>query len=92
LTSLTADHATPAELAALVRGHWKIENLHQIRDVTYREDASRVRTGSTPRVMASIRSLAISLLRLVGWTNTAAANRYMAAYPTNALGLLGLTQ
>jgi predicted transposase YbfD/YdcC len=64
VTSLTADHATPAELAALIRGQWKIEAVHQIRDTTYAEDASHVRTGHAPRVMASLRSLAISLLRL----------------------------
>lgn len=91
VTSLTADHATPAELAALVRGQWTIEAVHQIRDTTYAEDASRVRTGRTPRVMASLRSLAISLLRLTGWDNIAQATRHMAAHHTDALGLIGLT-
>ena len=91
LTSLTADHATPAELAALVRGQWAIEAVHQIRDTTYAEDASHVRTGHTPRVMATLRSLAISLLRLTGWNNIAQATRHMAAHRTDALGLIGLT-
>ena len=91
VTSLTADHATPAELAALVRGQWTIEAVHQIRDTTYAEDASRVRTGHTPRVMASLRSLAISLLRLTGWENIAQATRHMAAHRTDALNLIGLT-
>jgi predicted transposase YbfD/YdcC len=90
ITSLTADHATPAELAALMRGQWKTEAIHQIRDVTYTEDASRVRTGQAPRVMASLRSLAISLLKLVGWTNISAANQHMAAHHRDALSLLGL--
>jgi predicted transposase YbfD/YdcC len=91
VTSLTADHATPAELAALVRGQWTIEAVHQIRDTTYAEDASHVRTGHTPRVMATFRSLAISLLRLTGWDNIAQATRHMAAHRTDALGLIGLT-
>ncbi|MFL6111330.1 MAG: ISAs1 family transposase [Catenulispora sp.] len=91
ITSLTPDHATPAEIAALMRGQWKTEAVHQIRDVTYREDASRVRTGSAPRIMATLRSLAISLLRLVGWANIPAANQHMAAHHRDALGLLGLT-
>lgn len=91
ITSLTPDHATPAELAALMRDQWKTEAIHQIRDVTYREDVSRVRTGSAPRIMATLRSLAISLLRLVGWTNIPAANQHMAAHHRDALGLLGLT-
>jgi predicted transposase YbfD/YdcC len=48
----------PATLAAWVRSHWKIENcLHRVRDVTYLEDKSLVRTGNAPRVMASLRSL-----------------------------------
>ena len=55
----------PVTLAAWVRGHWEIENrLHWVRDVTYQEDQSLVRTGNAARVMASLRSLAISLLRL----------------------------
>ena len=91
VTSLTADHATPAELAALVRGQWTIEAVHQIRDTTYAEDASHVRTGHTPRIMATFRSLAISLLRLTGWDNIAQATRHMAAHRTDALGLIGLT-
>ena len=32
---------TPAQLAGWIRGHWQIEALHHIRDVTYREDALR---------------------------------------------------
>lgn len=91
ITSLTADHATAAELATLVRGQWTIEAVHQIRDTTYAEDASRVRTGHTPRVMATLRSLAISLLRLTGWGNIAEATRHMAAHHTDALGIIGLT-
>lgn len=91
VTSLTADHATPAELAALVRGQWTIEAVHQIRDTTYAEDASHVRTGHAPRVMASLRSLAISLLRLTGWGNIAQATRHMAAHRADALDLIGLT-
>lgn len=91
VTSLTPDHATPAELATLVRGQWTIEAVHQIRDTTYAEDASRARTGHTPRVMASLRSLAISLLRLTGWDNIAQATRHMAAHRDDALNLIGLT-
>jgi len=90
ITSLTPDHATPAEIAALMRGQWKTETVHQIRDVTYAEDASRVHTGSAPRVMATLRSLAISLLKMVGWTNIPAANQHMAAHHRDALSLLGL--
>jgi predicted transposase YbfD/YdcC len=81
-------NADPATLAAWVRGHWEIENcLHWVRDVTYLEDKSLVRTGNAPRVMASLRSLAISLLRLDGHDNIAAANRHHARDPQRTLKL-----
>jgi len=79
VTSLSADQASPADLLAYVRAHWTIENrVHWVRDVTLGEDASRVRTGNAPRVMAALRNLVISLLRLDGATNIAGALRYNA--------------
>ena len=57
ITSLTASQATCAQLAGWIRGHWHIEALHHIRDVTYAEDASQVRTGQGPQVMATSRIL-----------------------------------
>ncbi len=85
--SPSEDFADP--LAAWSRSHWEIENkLHWVRGVTYQEDKSLVRTGNAPRVMASLRSLAISLLRLDGQTNIAAANRYHARDPQRGLQLL----
>ena len=87
---ITSDsEAGPATLAAWIRGHWEIENkLHWVRDVTYQEDKSLVRTGNAPRVMATLRSLAISLLRLDGHANIAAANRHHARDPQRTLKLL----
>jgi predicted transposase YbfD/YdcC len=87
---ITSDRsADPATLAAWVRGHWHIENkLHWVRDVTYQEDKSLVRTGNAPRVMATLRGLAISLLRLDGHANIAAANRHHARDPQRTLKLL----
>jgi predicted transposase YbfD/YdcC len=87
---ITSDRgASPETLASWVRGHWHIENkLHWVRDVTYQEDKSLVRTGNAPRVMASLRSLAISILRLDGHTNIAAANRHHARDPQRTLKLL----
>ncbi len=81
--------AGPPVLAAWVRSHWEIENrLHWVRDVTYLEDKSLIRTGNAPRVMASLRSLAISLLRLDGHDNIAAANRRHLRDPQRTLTLL----
>lgn len=48
VTSLTAEQATPAELARLIRSHWKIEALYHVRDVTFAEEASHLRTGPAP--------------------------------------------
>ena len=87
---ITSDRdADPATLAAWVRGHWHVENkLHWVRDVTYQEDKSLLRTGNAPRVMATLRSLAISILRLDGHANIAAANRHHARDPQRTLKLL----
>ncbi|WP_171075202.1 ISAs1 family transposase [Nonomuraea basaltis] len=91
VTSLPPGRITHAQLAALIRGHWSIEALHHIRDVTYREDASRVRTGTAPRIMAGLRNLAIGLARLIGWTNIAAATDHYRSHPVDGLQLLGFT-
>ncbi len=90
VTSLTPRQAGPARLAALIRGHWSIEALHHVRDVTYREDASKIRTGTTPRAMATFRNLAIGLARTIGWTNHAAATDHYHTHPDHGLQLLGL--
>lgn len=91
ITSLPARQATPAQLAALLRGHWGIENrLHWIRDTAYQEDTSQVRTGTAARTMATFRNLAISILRLAGHTNITATLRAYARHPELALELTGL--
>lgn len=93
VTSLSTDQATPADLLAYVRAHWTIENrVHWVRDVTYAEDASQVRTGNAPRVMATFRNLAISLLRLDGATNIAAALRHNAGKNRRVLKHMGIHQ
>jgi predicted transposase YbfD/YdcC len=87
---ITSDRGASSEtLAAWVRRHWHIENkLHWVRDVTYQEDKSLVRTGNAPRVTASPRSLAISTPRLDGHANIAAANRHHTRDPQRTLTLL----
>lgn len=85
VTSLSAQRATPAQLSELWRQHWTIENkLHWVRDVTFDEDRSTVRSGKAPQVMAALRNVAISLLRLRGATNIAATLRRYAARPVLA--------
>lgn len=57
-------HVTPARIGQLVRDHWTIEiGEHHVRDVTFGEDTSRVRTGHGPENMATFRNLAIGTLR-----------------------------
>lgn len=91
VTSLLPQQANAARLLSLVRGHWRIENrLHWVRDVTFDEDRSTVRCGSTPQVMAALRNTVIALARLAGHTNIAAACRHYAARPWVALALLGI--
>jgi hypothetical protein len=74
-----------------VRGRWGIEALHHLRDVTFAEDALKVRTGATPRAMASLRNLAIGILHAPGWRNIAAALRHNARDATRFRPLLGIT-
>ena len=86
ITSLTATRATPAGLAAIIRGHWHIEDrLHWVRDMDYDEDRSQVRTASAPRVMATLRNLALTILRLAGHASIAAALRHHARRPERPL-------
>lgn len=69
--SISPEQAGPARLAELVQDHWLVEALHHVRDVTYGEDASRSRTGTAPRPMATSRNLAIGLMREAGWQEQA---------------------
>jgi predicted transposase YbfD/YdcC len=92
VTSLTHAQASPARLADLIRGHWSIENgLHYVRDVTFGEDASRVRTGTAPQVLACLRNLVIGVLSRAGPVNTAAELRRHGRDPHRPLATLGIT-
>jgi predicted transposase YbfD/YdcC len=91
ISSLSAAEAGPRTLLQLRRGEWKIENQsHHVRDVTYDEDQSQARCGSIPQVLAALRNVAIGLMRGAGKRNIAAATRYYAARPWEALALVGL--
>jgi predicted transposase YbfD/YdcC len=89
ITSADTATAPPELLATWVQSHWEIENrLHWVRDVTFDEDRSQVRTGSAPRIMASLRNTAITLLRLHGHQNIAAALRHHARDTNRPINLL----
>jgi predicted transposase YbfD/YdcC len=86
VTSLGHRYADAVLLATWLRGHWQIENvLHWVRDVTFGEDHSQVRTGAGPQNMALLRNTAITVSRLAGHTNIAAAQRYYSWTPGAAL-------
>jgi predicted transposase YbfD/YdcC len=92
ITSLPPGAVNGTQLAAWIRGHWKIENLlHHVRDRTFREDDSKIHVGRLPRVMAGLRNLAISVHRQDGHTNIAAALRETAREWNRPLTALGLT-
>jgi predicted transposase YbfD/YdcC len=92
VTSLAHAQASPARLADYLRGHWAIENgLHYIRDVTFGEDASQVRTGTGPHVMTCLRNLVIGTLSRAGPVNLAAALRFHSRNPHRPLATLGIS-
>lgn len=92
ITDLTASQANAANLLRLTVGHWTIESLHWIRDVTYGEDLSQVRVGTTPRVMATLRNLAISIIRHTAGAaaSIASATRQLSRQPDTILDMLGI--
>ena len=89
ITSLTRGRADATRLLGLVRAHWGIENgLHHVRDETLREDRCRVRRGHAPRVLASLRNVAVHLLRRTDHPSLASATRAMTARPDLAVAML----
>jgi hypothetical protein len=89
ITSLGADQADATRLLGLNREYWGIENrLHWVRDVTFDEDRSQVRSGAAPQVCAGLRNLGIALLRRSGAENIAAALRTFSARPRAAVALV----
>jgi hypothetical protein len=93
ITDLHPHQARPEQLAGWIRGHWQIENnRHWVRDVTYAEDLSQVRTGHAPQVMASLRNFAISAHRLAGASNIAAALRHCSRNSYRVLAILKIAR
>ena len=87
ITSLPPERADADRLLEIRRGHWGIENrLHWVRDVVFGEDQSQVRTGSAPQLLAALRNLVISILRLSGVKNITAALRHYGWKPWETLG------
>jgi predicted transposase YbfD/YdcC len=89
ICSAPFEQAKPQQIAVWLRQHWGIENsVHHVRDVTFDEDRSAVRTGATPQVMATLRNAALNLHRLDGAVNIAEACRATAFDPARGAHLL----
>jgi len=89
ITSLAPMEADAHRLLELTRAHWSIENgLHYRRDVTFKEDACRMRSHRAAEALAVCNNLALGLIRLAGWNNVAEARRFYDAYPAQALQLI----
>lgn len=74
------------------RDEWTIENkLHHVRDETFGEDRSRIRSGNAPYAMVALRDLAIGIMRLAGLTNIAQGTRLFSAKPHLLLEAHGYT-
>ena len=89
--SLSMPDAQPEQVAAWIQGHWGIENrLHWVRDVIFDEDRHQLRTANGPQVMAALRNLAISLIRLAHGAQAAIASttRSLSRQPKRAIKLI----
>ena len=91
ITSAPASWPMPVQLLEWTRGHWSIENRsHYVRDVTFGEDASRIRKGGGPEIMAALRNAAIGFFRATGATNIAETIRRNASQVRTLFTKLGI--
>lgn len=90
ITDLSEKDANAATLGALVRGHWGIETkLHHVRDMTYDEDRSQVRIHNGPHNMATLRNMAIELLRRMNFKTISRTVNHLERHPERVADLLG---
>jgi predicted transposase YbfD/YdcC len=89
ITSLTRKKATPLTLLNIRRSHWGIETgLHYRRDVTLREDATRMTVGNAAQIMACFNNLVLALIRQTNFSNAAQARRWFSAHVDKAFVIL----
>lgn len=89
VTSLSREQAGPAELLRLSRAHWGVENrLFCVRDVTFREDACRVRTGAIPQLLAAFRNTALTCIRRLGFSCVIEALEHFSEKRNHAISLI----
>jgi predicted transposase YbfD/YdcC len=89
ITSLTREKASPKRVMQVRRKHWLIETgLHYRRDVTFREDATRMTKGAAGQILASVHNLVLALIKQAGFHNAARARRWFAGHIDQAFALL----
>ncbi len=84
----TDEDVAPAQIVAWYVSRWQIESCHWLRDMTFGEDRSRLRSGPAPQIMAAFRNLALTLIRRAGTPEIAAYRRHLSTHPAAALRLL----
>lgn len=93
ITSLSAERASAADLLALNRGHWGIENrLHWVRDVSFGEDACRAKAQHCPQNLAALRNVGLMLLRESGVNEILSTLRDFATRPYDLLKFLRIVK
>jgi predicted transposase YbfD/YdcC len=91
VTDLTPAQAGPDRLATLIRAHWTVENaVHWTRDTVWREDDHQAAAGNGPRVMASLRNAANSIIRRLSDCGTVRTTRFLAANHQLTTAITGL--
>lgn len=89
ITSLTRAQASPERLLKIRHAHWGIETgSHYRRDVTLKEDATRMTMGNAAKIMACINTLVLALIRQAKFPNAAQARRWFSAHIPQAFALL----
>ena len=89
ITSLSPEKASPLQVLQSRRKHWLIETgLRYRRDVTFREDATRMTVGASGRILALVHILVIGLIKRAGFQNAAKARRYFEGHLAEAFHLL----
>ncbi len=89
ITSLSREKASPKRVMQIRRKHWCIEtDLHYRRDVTFREDATRMTKGASGRILATIHNVILALIKQAGFHNAAQARRWFDGHLNQAFALL----
>ena len=52
-----------------IRNHWSVESMHYVKDVTFGEDSSLIRTGNAPTNFSIIRNITMNVLRRENYLN-----------------------